>query len=461
MTPDNDPRVEELHREAPARAAEPRPGGPPAGAPERLPRRDRLAESGIALALVGAMVAMALTLRGPATSSAWLAAVLLAAHVVAHRVRFAVGSCYSAPTPIVAVPMLVLLHPALVPALIVASSILVRLPDYVRGRVHPDHAVLGFGDAWYSVGPALVLALAGPAHPSLGAWPVYAAALGAQLIADNLSATIRLWLALGVPPDLQLRMQLAGFRIDASLAPIGLLVALVAVREPAATLLVLPLIFLLGALGREREQRIQHALQLSEAYRGSALLMGEMLEADDPYTGGEHSKGVLSLTVDVGRELGLDAREQRELEFGALLHDIGKLRVPDEILNKPAKLTPAEWAVMKRHPQDGQEMLDRVGGVLADVGVVVRGHHERWDGGGYPDGLVGEDIPLSARIICACDAYSAMTTDRPYRGAMPVEHAMTELRACAGTQFDPAVVEAVERVARRSAPPRLSTLLAA
>ena len=123
--------------------------------------------------------------------------------------------------------------------------------------------------------------------------------------------------------------------------------------------------------------------------------------------------------------------------------------------------TPAEWVVMKRHPQDGQAMLERIGGVLADVGVVVRGHHERWDGGGYPDGLVSDEIPLSARIICACDAYSAMTTDRPYRGAMSVEEALTELRACSGTQFDPRVVEAVERVVRRDQPLRVSTLLAA
>ena len=94
--------------------------------------------------------------------------------------------------------------------------------------------------------------------------------------------------------------------------------------------------------------------------------------------------------------------------------------------------------------------------------VVVRGHHERWDGGGYPDGLVAEEIPLPARIICACDAYSAMTTDRPYRKAMPVEDALTELRACSGTQFDPRVVEAVECVVRRAGvPARLSTLLAA
>src|SRR6185436_7840859 len=192
--------------------------------------------------------------------------------------------------------------------------------------------------------------------------------------------------------------------------------ALAGADSPGASVLVLPLLGLLTVLGRERERRIQHALQLSGAYRGSALLMGEMLEADDPYTGGEHTKGVLALALEIGEQLGLSAREQRDLEFGALLHDIGKLRVPDEILNKPGKLTPAEWAVIKRHPADGQEMLDRIGGVLADVGLIVRGHHERWDGRGYPDGLVGEETPLAARIICACDAYSAMTTDRPYRG---------------------------------------------
>src|SRR3954454_1869322 len=189
--------------------------------------------------------------------------------------------------------------------------------------------------------------------------------------------------------------------------------------------------------------------------------MGEMLEADDPYTGGEHSQGVLALALDVGVELGLDAREQRELEFGALLHDIGKLKTPEEILNKPGKLDPGEWAIIKRHPEDGQAMLDRIGGVLAEVGLVVRGHHERWDGGGYPDGLVGEETPVSARIICVCDAYSAMTTNRPSRGAMPVSEALAELRNCSGTQFDPCVVEAVERVVLRDQPARLSDLLAA
>jgi HD-GYP domain-containing protein (c-di-GMP phosphodiesterase class II) len=165
--------------------------------------------------------------------------------------------------------------------------------------------------------------------------------------------------------------------------------------------------------------------------------------ANDAYTGGEHTSGVVALALDVGTRLGLDARDQRNLEFGALLHDVGKIRVPDAIINKPGKLTTEEWEIVKRHPADGQEMLDRIGGVLGDVGIIVRGHHERWDGGGYPDGLVAEAIPLASRIICASDAFSAMTTNRSYRAAMPLPAAIEELRACSGTQFDPDVVEAI------------------
>jgi putative nucleotidyltransferase with HDIG domain len=447
---DEDPRVEALLREAPTREVEP------------LSRRDRVVEAGLALSLVAVIGGLAVGVSGPSTSTPLMAVVLGALHIVARRVRFSLGSGTASPVLLAVVPMLVLLHPALALATLTISGLLARADDYVAGRVHPDHAVLAFGDSMYAVGPALVLGLLGPPEPNLSAWPVYGLALLASLLSDNLFSTARVWLALGVPPKLGLRLQVVTFSIDASLAPIGLAIALAAERAPEAVLLVVPLIALLNALGREREQRIQQALHLSEAYRGSALLMGEMLEADDAYTGGEHSKGVLALALDVGHELGLDARAQRDLEFGALLHDIGKLRVPDAILNKPGKLDPAEWAIIKRHPVDGQEMLDRIGGALAEVGLIVRGHHERWDGGGYPDGLVAEATPLAARIICACDAYSAMTTNRPYRAAMPVEDALAELRNCSGTQFDPQIVEAVDRVVRReNRTPKISSLLAA
>src|SRR4029079_8432425 len=139
-------------------------------------------------------------------------------------------------------------------------------------------------------------------------------------------------------------------------------------------------------------------------------------------------------------------------ELGALLHDIGKIVIPDAIINKAGPLDDAEWALMRTHTIEGQRMLDRVGGLLGDVGVVVRASHERWDGRGYPDGLVGEAIPVAARIISACDAFDAMTTDRSYRKALPLEVAIDELHKNAGTQFAPDVVEALVAVVTRDLP---------
>src|SRR6185437_6668091 len=110
----------------------------------------------------------------------------------------------------------------------------------------------------------------------------------------------------------------------------------------------------------------------------------------------EHSRGVVSLALEVGRQLGLSAEQQRNLEFAALLHDVGKIAVPKEIINKPGSLSPEEWTVIKTHTVEGERMLSRVGGFMREVGMIVRSHHERWDGGGYPDGLAGEAIPLLA-----------------------------------------------------------------
>ena len=152
---------------------------------------------------------------------------------------------------------------------------------------------------------------------------------------------------------------------------------------------------------------------------------------------------MVALSVAVAGRLGLDEHRRRNVEFGALLHDVGKVAIPNEIINKPGPLDDAEWEIMRTHTVEGQRMLDRVGGVMREVGLIVRGSHERWDGGGYPDGLAGEAIPLEARIIAACDAYNAMTTTRPYRNALDPATAAAELVRCAGTQFDPKVVEAV------------------
>ena len=137
----------------------------------------------------------------------------------------------------------------------------------------------------------------------------------------------------------------------------------------------------------------------------------------------------------------LTAAALRNLEFAALLHDVGKIAIPKEIINKPGKLDPSEWAIVKTHTVEGQRMLDQVGGFMREVGLIVRSHHERWDGGGYPDGLAGEAIPLEARIIACCDTWNAMRTDRPYRKALDYDVASAELTSNSGTQFDPSIVE--------------------
>ena len=172
------------------------------------------------------------------------------------------------------------------------------------------------------------------------------------------------------------------------------------------------------------------------------MLLGDVVEADDAYTG-SHSRDVVTLVLDVANRMGLGARERRDAEFAALLHDIGKIKVPGEIINKPGKLTDEEWEIMKMHTVEGERLLSQVGGILGNVGRIVRSCHEDWDGTGYPDGLAAEEIPLVARIVRACDAFSAMTTDRSYRKARPVDEAVAELRRCSGTDFDPLVVRAL------------------
>jgi HD-GYP domain-containing protein (c-di-GMP phosphodiesterase class II) len=175
-----------------------------------------------------------------------------------------------------------------------------------------------------------------------------------------------------------------------------------------------------------------------------------VIEADDAYTG-SHSRAVVELVVAVSAQLGLDARSQQDGELTALLHDVGKIRIPEEIINKPGKLTDEEWEIMKTHAIEGERMLSQIGGLLGRVGHLVRSCHERWDGKGYPDGLTAEETPLVARIVCACDAYNAMTTDRPYRAARSPEEALAELEICAGSQFDPEVVAALRAVVLRPA----------
>jgi HD-GYP domain-containing protein (c-di-GMP phosphodiesterase class II) len=167
--------------------------------------------------------------------------------------------------------------------------------------------------------------------------------------------------------------------------------------------------------------------------------LANALEANDAYTS-EHARSITDMSLSVGVTMGLDARTLKRLELGALFHDIGKIGVPTQILRKPGHLTDEERLLIEQHPDLGAKILAPIER-LGDVREIVRACHERWDGKGYPRGLAGTEIPIEARIIFVCDAYDAMTTDRPYRSALPDGEARRRLREAAGTQFDPEVVE--------------------
>ena len=177
-----------------------------------------------------------------------------------------------------------------------------------------------------------------------------------------------------------------------------------------------------------------------EAIRSRVETLATALELRDKVTG-RHVNEVVELALEVGERLELDPAAMVELEYAARLHDVGKIAVPDEILCKAGPLSPAEWETIRRHPAWGSGILARVPGLEA-VAVVVRFHHERSDGWGYPHGLREECIPLGSRIVAVCDAYDAMVADRPYRRARTHEAALDELWSHSGTQFDPDVVEA-------------------
>ena len=407
-----------------------------------LSARERRAE-----AILGggfALACLLLIIAAPpwsATVQPTVAVSCLIALAVASRVKFSVGPGYTVPSELAFVPLAFATPPALLAPLTAATFAVVHLLDVTRGRLPLSRVALAPANAWFALGPAAVLAAVGaPAAGEVALW-VLGAMLAAQVALDFGISALRD----ALHGDFDLRTLLGDwwlFAVDVALAPAGMLAALAVGERPWAALSLLPLIGVLALFGREREARLRSLAELNAAYRWTALVLGDVVEADDGYTG-EHCRDVVDLAVEVGRRLGLPADRMRNLEFGALLHDVGKVTVPKEIINKPGPLDDDEWLIIRRHTIEGQRMLDRVGGFMRDVGVIVRAHHERWDGGGYPDGLAGTAIPLEARIIAACDSWNAMTTDRAYRAALPGAVAARELLEHAGTQFDPDVAAAV------------------
>jgi HD-GYP domain-containing protein (c-di-GMP phosphodiesterase class II) len=374
-------------------------------------------------------------------SVAALATTLLA-YALASRVEVEFPGFAAIPTQAIFVVMWFVLPVRILPLAVCLAMLLGRLPDILRRRMPPDRLALTIVSCWHTVGPALVLYLAAVQGPRWQDAPYYAAALAAQFIFDFVSNYIQARSLVPVTPRAFLESAGLAYCFDLTLAPLGLLAAFPAYRHPEALLLLMPMTLIVATVGRERAATNDKVLELKNAYQGTSYLLGDMIEADDAYTGA-HSRDVVELVLAVAERLALGADERRMAEFAALLHDVGKIRIPPEVINKPGPLNDEEWALMNTHTILGQEMLERAGGLLADVGPIVRSCHEHWDGNGYPDKLVGDQIPLVARIVCACDAWSAMTSDRSYRRALSRDAAARELRRCAGTQFDPHVVDAL------------------
>ena len=409
---------------------------------QRMPSRELRAEGAVALAFLAAAVPLAVWLPGPGSHSPWVVLLFVALFALTSRIEFDVSAGYGPPTMLVLIPMLYALPPGWVPLLVAVAFVAGKFTSIVSGRRAPDRVVQAIANGFHALGPALVFSLARLHGPSWSDWYVLLIALAALLASDFVASLAREWLHQGSFPRLPMRLLGSVYLMDVCLTPIAFAVAFAAHDRPLASLLTVPLCGLLMFLARDRRARMAAMVELSTAYRGTALLLGEVVEADDAYTG-SHSRDVVDLAKAVGPMMDLDEDQLRRLELAALLHDVGKIAIPKSIINKPGKLTPEERAIIETHTIEGEKMLKNVGGLLAEVGTIVRSCHERYDGRGYPDKLAGQTIAVEARIIACCDAFNAMTTDRSYRKALAVEVALEELRANRGTQFDPRVVDAL------------------
>jgi putative two-component system response regulator len=193
-------------------------------------------------------------------------------------------------------------------------------------------------------------------------------------------------------------------------------------------------------LGRSQQLRVA---QLQQAYETSLTVLANAIEVRDHYTRG-HVERVMAYAFAIAEQLEWRVQQMEQLRFGAILHDIGKIQISEAILRKPGKLSPEEWEEIRRHPTSGADMIRDIP-YLAPAIPIIRYHHERWDGKGYPEGLSGDAIPIGARIVSVADAFDAMTTDRPYSPARPPQEAYEEIISRSGTQYDPSVVAAFQR----------------
>ncbi len=377
---------------------------------------------------------------------------LVACYALAARVQFEVAFAYAVSTQLVFVPMLFLAPLELVPLLVALGIFLSKLPEHISGEWHLGRAGLHLVSSWYAVGPVLVLAAFGSPSPTLSNLPVVAVAVAAQFTFEFASTAARGFAALGIGPRELARAVGPAWLVDLALTPLGLALAYVSLTQSYAFLLGLPLMGLLAYFARERKSRINHALELSHAYRGTALLLGDVVEADDAYTG-LHSQDVVTLVLNVADELGLDSKARREAEFTALLHDIGKVKIPKEIINKPGALTSGRAG-------DHQHPYDR--------GRADAGEDRRSARGRRPSRPL---VPraLGRRRVSGRPRRRGDTTHRPHRlrlrclqrdddepllpeGRWHPPKSSTSARLCKYAIVEPGVVEALADIADRAQP---------
>ena len=409
---------------------------------DALGPRERWAE-GLTAAVFLVAVGLLVLLRPPDAFHPVAVGACIVVLVVASRVQFHVASGFTVPTQLAFVPLLFVMPAATAPLAVATALVLGRAPEVLRGRTAPGRLINAVGNAWFAVGPAAVLVVCGTESWRASA-TVLLIAFVAQFAIDFAISAARD----AVESHVRLRDQLREtwvYAVDAALTPAALFAAPEVHRRPLTVLGLVPLLAVFAGFARERRARLESVIELKDAYHGTALVLGDVVEADDEYTG-RHCRSVVELALAVADRLAMSSEACRNVEFGALLHDVGKVAIPKEIINKTGKLTSQEWTIIKTHTVEGQKMLDRVGGFMREVGQIVRSHHERWDGGGYPDGLAGKSIPLESRIIACCDSWNAMRTTRAYRPALPHEDAVGELVSNAGTQFDPSIVEVLLEV---------------
>jgi HD-GYP domain-containing protein (c-di-GMP phosphodiesterase class II) len=418
---------------------------------ERMESRERTIDIAAAGAFLLVAASLAVLLPSERSADPLLIVGLTVGYAVMWRVRFEYASFAASSEQIALTAMLVLLPLPLVPLLVAAAHVLGVMGDLTNRTRHRERWVTSIGDCWFAIGPVLVLAALAPQQGTFADAGIYVVAFFAQVTGEVGWALIRDRALMGHSTEEVLRTSAETSQIDAILGPLGFVVAVGAAEEPLALLAIAPLVWLLELFSRDRRAKYSATLELNRAYRGTVMLLGDVIEHDDKGTG-THSRSVVDLVRAVAEEMQIDPQDGQELEFAALLHDVGKIVIPKEILNKPAALTHEEYEIMKTHTIEGQFLLDRIGGMLGRVGEIVRSCHERWDGLGYPDGLKGTEIPLASRVVFACDAFNAMTSDRPYREAISQEAAIAELHENSGSQFDPQIIVALTRVVAQMQP---------